>query len=73
MAYELGGRGEASHPTWVRGLKPYFLMFSNYDTRVAPHVGALIETNGSQVTSDLRLVAPHVGAWIETCALASAL
>ena len=32
-----------SHPTWVRGLKCYKLLFLVILIRVAPHVGAWIE------------------------------
>ena len=38
-----------SHPMWVRGLKPKRLNIIGYVTKVAPHVGAWIET--SSVTS----------------------
>ena len=34
--------------------------------RVAPHVGAWIETSVSQGSGQADGVAPHVGAWIET-------
>ena len=34
--------------------------------RVAPHVGAWIETMQRKRTFHLSTVAPHVGAWIET-------
>ena len=54
-----------SHPMWVRGLK-----HNNGETftvyRVAPHVGAWIETSTVTATNTLQAVAPHVGAWIET-------
>ena len=55
-----------SHPMWVRGLKRYSFVFGSFQFRVAPHVGAWIETfcQFSAIVKDL--VAPHVGAWIET-------
>ena len=34
--------------------------------KVAPHVGAWIETGVVEQEADQILVAPHVGAWIET-------
>ena len=33
-----------SHPTWVRGLKPFRAYEAIYNAYVAPHVGAWIET-----------------------------
>ena len=56
-----------SHPVWVRGLKRQNCGRSvpRY-TKVAPRVGAWIETTGH---GGVRLgdeVAPRVGAWIET-------
>ena len=36
--------GFVSHPMWVRGLKPKRLNIISYVTKVAPHVGAWIET-----------------------------
>ena len=35
----------ASHPMWVRGLKPTLLRSTVRQRSVAPHVGAWIETN----------------------------
>ena len=35
-------------------------------TRVAPHMGAWIETDYSTDTTSRQRVAPHMGAWIET-------
>ena len=55
-----------SHPTWVRGLKPLKNMVNPTNHKVAPYVGAWIETLNR---SDYELgwnVAPYVGAWIET-------
>ena len=56
---------EPSHPTWVRGLKLYATT-QEADQRVAPYVGAWIETVAMQETQKLCAVAPYVGAWIET-------
>ena len=55
-----------SHPEWVRGLKHYRKYDHNYLTRVAPRVGAWIETSKVSKDCDRDLVAPRVGAWIET-------
>ena len=55
-----------SHPTWVRGLKPLVLAAGAMVAKVAPYVGAWIETdylNNKYYVDD---VAPYVGAWIET-------
>ena len=51
---------------WVRGLKQCCPHREIYTERVAPYVGAWIETVyvSKYVTKDL--VAPYVGAWIET-------
>ena len=50
---------------WVRGLKLHrtekFLVH-----RVAPYVGAWIETTVLLSPTSVPLVAPYVGAWIET-------
>ena len=55
-----------SHPMWVRGLKLENRVTSGNALRVAPYVGAWIETV-VEVGSVSRLtVAPYVGAWIET-------
>ncbi len=35
-------------------------------SKVAPHVGAWIETIKKEKLNELYVVAPHVGAWIET-------
>ena len=51
---------------WVRGLKRRLLTPSRYQKKVAPHVGAWIETGIAKSKSHSRDVAPHVGAWIET-------
>ena len=37
--------------------------------KVAPHVGAWIETDKRPSAPKHHTVAPHVGAWIETCLL----
>ncbi len=55
-----------SHPTWVRGLKPYWTLTTTGCWIVAPYVGAWIETRTSSRASASQLVAPYVGAWIET-------
>ena len=34
----------ASHPTWVRGLKHYIVNITTERSKVAPYVGAWIET-----------------------------
>ena len=49
---------------WIETLKSWV---TGYDSKVAPHVGAWIETGspGFAVTN-AKFVAPHVGAWIET-------
>ena len=54
-----------SHPTWVRGLK-HDVLASDWQTFVAPYVGAWIETSTARLASLSALVAPYVGAWIET-------
>ena len=51
---------------WVRGLKLQLLWFWNKKYKVAPHVGAWIETAQSEESFLAYDVAPHVGAWIET-------
>ena len=59
------GSTALSHPMWVRGLKHNSLSFFPPD-RVAPHVGAWIETIFIFINYIFITVAPHVGAWIET-------
>ena len=55
-----------SHPVWVRGLKHSSGQWISSKVRVAPRVGAWIETY-APLTDSIRLgVAPRVGAWIET-------
>ena len=51
---------------WVRGLKhtPNWLRDTSY--RVAPYVGAWIETDILKLSLKRSKVAPYVGAWIET-------
>ena len=51
---------------WERGLKLMLVFRSLFILKVAPHVGAWIETNAGVGALALRQVAPHVGAWIET-------
>ena len=55
-----------SHPTWVRGLKLFIVQTAFFHRRVAPYVGAWIETRKGEYTFTLSGVAPYVGAWIET-------
>ena len=59
------GSTALSHPMWVRGLKHNSLSLFPPD-RVAPHVGAWIETIFIFINYIFITVAPHVGAWIET-------
>ena len=59
-------RALKSHPTRVRGLKQAPDAFAQDVVRVAPHVGAWIETVYHTRDTDLTVVAPHAGAWIET-------
>ena len=44
------GRESASHPTWVRGLKPFIMTTVFPPFYVAPHVGAWIETKSGLST-----------------------
>ena len=60
------GHLEMSHPTWVRGLKHTRLFFMRSPRRVAPYVGAWIETRTHVAMAVRNKVAPYVGAWIET-------
>ena len=60
------GDGLESPPTWGRGLKPYLTRCIARLGRVAPHVGAWIETLPPPLDNSNGDVAPHVGAWIET-------
>ena len=56
-----------SHPVWVRGLKRGLRFQGRSEHRVAPRVGAWIETIAiTRVLTVLKIVAPRVGAWIET-------
>ena len=41
---------DRSHPTWVRGLKPTFADDDKHPGRVAPYVGAWIETSSSSTS-----------------------
>ena len=54
-----------SHPTWVRGLK-LFIVGLLETSKVAPYVGAWIETPDVHQKRLKWPVAPYVGAWIET-------
>ena len=51
---------------WVRGLKLNLSLRTSNLWKVAPHVGAWIETADSLPVPEFDNVAPHVGAWIET-------
>ncbi len=51
---------------WVRGLKRASGKGGNQGTRVAPYVGAWIETSDVTYRQNEVKVAPYVGAWIET-------
>ena len=55
-----------SHPTWVRGLKHINGIGSVNTEKVAPYVGAWIETFHCLKPEFFDGVAPYVGAWIET-------
>ena len=56
-----------SHPTWVRGLKLAHQYVSYvHQHKVAPYVGAWIETIVLCINDPTSRVAPYVGAWIET-------
>ena len=55
-----------SHPTWVRGLKLILMILLMLISKVAPYVGAWIETPLQVIRKFRRIVAPYVGAWIET-------
>ena len=59
-----------SHPVWVRGLKLKSGKEINEILKVAPRVGAWIETLvAADLYSMVGGVAPRVGAWIETLGL----
>ena len=66
------GTGKTSLPMWERGLKPQTGIAVSVGQRVAPHVGAWIETILVYNDNPLSYVAPHVGAWIETAASTAA-
>ena len=51
---------------WVRGLKLAKYAEQSEKARVAPRVGAWIETDRQEEGKGLSAVAPRVGAWIET-------
>ena len=55
-----------SHPVWVRGLKQSRYNQSVHPLKVAPRVGAWIETYSIALALGTCIVAPRVGAWIET-------
>ena len=58
-----------SHPVWVRGLKRFVRPSDLATAKVAPRVGAWIETDDDLFEVCSNRVAPRVGAWIETRAL----
>ena len=51
---------------WVRGLKLKSTSLRRTGEKVAPYVGAWIETVVSETMRMTIIVAPYVGAWIET-------
>ena len=51
---------------WVRGLKQQYLDIYESREKVAPYVGAWIETFYASFLAKISGVAPYVGAWIET-------
>ena len=51
---------------WVRGLKLVHTRCWPWPCKVAPRVGAWIETSLSHLCFYQFVVAPRVGAWIET-------
>ena len=55
---------------WVRGLKLQFRPNIGGIWKVAPYVGAWIETSLYRLQNFNRYVAPYVGAWIETSLIA---
>ena len=62
-----------SHPMWVRGLKQKLCGRYRSRFRVAPYVGAWIETISTKIYCKSLEVAPYVGAWIETFVISVAL
>ena len=62
----LVGAQVKSHPTWVRGLKLKVGNIIDCMIKVAPYVGAWIETWKDVFILKHDNVAPYVGAWIET-------
>ena len=58
---------------WERGLKQQTSTWVVTCGRVAPHVGAWIETNKTSFFKKTLYVAPHVGAWIETSCTVAAM
>ena len=51
---------------WVRGLKLSQIVMVQHGVKVAPYVGAWIETYLKEKPNFRNTVAPYVGAWIET-------
>ena len=62
--HQVGDIRQRSLPMWERGLKR--IRGRVIRIRVAPHVGAWVETTMRQRAVLSSLVAPRVGAWIET-------
>ena len=63
----------SSRPAWARGLKLQSNLLQNLPYKVAPRVGAWIETGYDGRSGKTKNVAPRVGAWIETRNAVSAL
>ena len=59
-------RATESHPAWVCGLKPPYIVNSLDGLGVTPCVGVWIETNRFKALCRLTVVTPCVGVWIET-------
>jgi hypothetical protein len=53
---------DQSRPVGARGLKPSWILTSQFSRRVAPRRGAWIETAQSRQSDQCRLVAPRTGA-----------
>ena len=55
-----------SRPAWARGLKHCPNCDARVFVKVAPRMGAWIETENKDKLSESLTVAPRMGAWIET-------
>ena len=71
MCDYIGGFSAQSPPAWGRGLKQCVTILAVFLLKVAPRVGAWIETLSSESLDSHFDVAPRVGAWIETLTLLS--